>query len=169
MSTFSAISQREVPIPEIRQMLQDYVDASNYFTTLRDGSLEELDTSPEALQDYPILYWQVTGADCDNHVTTFGYDLIVADIMYESEREFLQYKQQHCFAGMHEVLGYLNNSNIKGCANQEASNSNDGRAQLITPVRCTPFAYRFDNLLVGWEAQIQLMTPQPMHGLNYML
>jgi len=169
MSTFTAISQREVPIPEIRQMLADYVTSSDYFTTLRDGSLEELDTNPEALKDYPILYWQITGATCDKHVTTYNYDLIVADIMYESERDFLQFKQQHLFSGMHEVLGFLNNSNIKGCAFQDAGLSNDGRATLITPVRCTPFAYRFDNLLVGWEAAVEVMVPQPMHGLDYML
>ena len=76
-------------VVDINNTFQDIVTAHEQLKSFHTFSLDELDMEKLDVDKYPLLYAQCSSAELDGGVTTFTYEVIVADLVIEKQQELL--------------------------------------------------------------------------------
>ena len=134
-----------------------------HIKTFQMGTLDETDTFKQTL--FPLCYLVPGQAVISvNGATTYNFTLMVMDRVADTNDE-----------GLIDELStlqwdYRNITNLNDVWNDTLSTLNDvisfiqrneesNAYQIYDEITCTPFKDRFDNLLAGWAAEINIVVP----------
>lgn len=143
MNTLSAIDD----------VFADIVSSHVQLKSIQKHSFDEVDMDKVTLEEYPLLYAQVTSSTVDTGFVEFDYELVVADLVMERQHDTIQDVLNETHMIMQDVLAHLINSV------HSLSDSNEEWV-TVTPFTCSPFFARFSNMLTGWSTTVTIRTPQ---------
>lgn len=115
-------------------------------------SPDEVDIDKQTTDRYPFTYAQVTSVEVTPQETTFEFDLVVGDIVYEEmEQDITQ---------IHSATLLIMNDFIASFSfGFNAASPAAGAHVLDFPVRIQPYRARFGNLIAGWQTSVMLRVP----------
>ncbi len=140
-------------VVDINNTFKDIVTAHDQLKSFHTFSLDELDMDKLDVDKYPLLYAQCSSAELDGGVTTFSYEVIVADMVIEKQQELLTQIYAETFLIMQDVAAKFR------FAVYDGNTTVDGMWNFELPLLCDPFTARFDNLLTGWSTQFEIRLP----------
>ena len=80
MNTLSAIDD----------VFADIVSSHVQLKSIQKHSFDEVDMDKVTLEEYPLLYAQVTSSTVDTGFVEFDYELVVADLVMERQHDTIQ-------------------------------------------------------------------------------
>ena len=151
-------------VSDINEQFRLIATRHRLIKSFQTNSVEEMDINKFDVTDFPLLYAQVTGATIEEGVTSFDYEVIVADLVIEEQIPNLDAVYTETFLVMQDVIAMLDNTDAR--PNDAAAAFLDSRYGLELPVQCQPFAHRFNNLLTGWSTQMSIRVPNALDLCN---
>ena len=146
-------------VSDINDQFDTIAIAHEQIRAFYTNSVEEMDIDKMDVVNFPFLYAQVTSATVEKGVTSFDYDIIVADLVTEEQLPTLDEVYTSTFLILQDVIALLDNSEV------DVTNFDVDRDYGIElPVQCTPFTSRFNNLLTGWTTQLTIRVPNPLNA-----
>lgn len=158
MITFRSILQELITVANLQQQIISF----------HSGFIDEVDINKLSTKDYPILYAEPNNAIVDTGVMTYTFTLYILDQINDEVGDYPIYGYSANLSNTpsRQRLGRIDalseNLNIlKDVINafkQSLSPQSDVDGQIIlnTPITIEPFTARFNNLLTGWSASIEL-------------
>ena len=134
-----------------RQMIDTFSTiATNHYQiqSFNSGSLNDVDLEKLDVTNFPLLYVTPNPAVVDAQTLTYSFDVIVATIIQE---DFADLDDAYT-----EMLLILKDVIAEYRQAQETGSYVDQRTDLVLPITCEPFTARFNNLLTGWSATINV-------------
>ena len=119
------------------------------------NSVEEMDIDKLTVVDFPMLYAQVTGATVETGVTTFDFEVVVADLVVERQLPTLDEVYTSTFLIMQDVIGVFQNTEAE-------TTGVDDVYGLEMPIVCQPFTAAYNNLLTGWSTSFSIRVPNAL-------
>lgn len=150
-------------VKEITGQFRLMATAHKEIKSFHTNSLEEMDVKKWNVVDYPLLYAQVVSSTVEEGVTTFDYEVIVADLVIEKQLPTLDEVYTETFLILQDVIAMLDNTLATPITDVPVL---DGSYGLEMPVQCTPFSSRFDNILTGWSTQMSIRVPNALDLCN---
>jgi hypothetical protein len=151
-------------VQSLNQAFEDIVTAHDIFKSFKTYSFEEIDVLKWNVTDYPLLYAQVTNATVEDGVTTFDYDVVVADLVIERMQPVLDEVYSDTLGLLQDVIALFENTLSLPTGATAPNLSDDFGLEL--PVSCQPFTARFDNLLTGWSTSLSIRVPNALNLCN---
>lgn len=148
-------------VSDINDQFQLIAIGHSKIKSYRTNSFEEMDINKLDVTDYPILYAQVTSAMIDVGVTTYDYEVVVADLVVERQLPTLPDVYTETILIMQDVIAMLEATEASG-----APVALDSKYGIEMPVMCQPFTARFDNLLTGWACTLSVRVPNALDLCN---
>ena len=113
--------------------------------------LDELDAGKITVDNYPLLYAQVTGATVEDGSVEYEFEVIVADYVIEEEEPNLTSVYNDTFLVLMDVVNEFVMSAVSSQVNIVTS--------VDLPLNAQPFTARFANILTGWSVDLRIRTP----------
>lgn len=140
-------------VVDINKTFQAIVNEHDQLKSFHTFSLDRLDMEKLGVDKYPLLYAQCSGAELDASVTTFTYEIIVADLCIEKQDDLLTQIYAETFLILQDVAAKFRFAVYNG------NDTVDSMWNFDLPISCDPFTARFDNLLTGWSTQFDIRLP----------
>ena len=106
-----------------------------------------------------MLHAQCVRATVEEGATVFNYEVLVGDIVMETQTTKMEDVISDMQMVMQDVIAVLNNT-----AYAVVTGADDHG--LTMPVTCEPFVARFNNLLAGWTADLTIRVPNALELCN---
>lgn len=145
--------------------MQTINDVNNVFKTIAENhgqiksfythSIDEVDIDKITIDEYPLLYAQVTDASVEGTHTEYTYEVFVATVVFENQRDYVTQIYTETMAIMQDVIAEFH------LASNSATSFAPSTWSLEMPISCEPFTARLTNSLTGWSASFTLRLPSP--------
>lgn len=147
-----------VTLSDINAVFTDIVADHKLLKAFYTYQLDDLDIDKITIDKYPLLFAQCTRISATESDETFTYEILVGDLVIE-EQQFLDIMQ--VYSETHLIL-----KDVLAAFNLAASTSGQyvpPKWVLDFPVTLTPFTARFNNMLTGWSATVDIRVPNPLN------
>ena len=145
-----------VQVYNILDSIRDHFRNDGITKTVSYGDLPDIDNDKTTI--FPLAHMDLVNAVYDNNMITFNMNILVLDLIdtnksAESEDEFFGNDNLHdVYNTQFVVMTKLVNSLRRGALN--SLNIKLGEEPTVEP-----FEDRFENMLAGWLAQIEISVP----------
>lgn len=142
-------------INDVNDVFKSIADNHQQIKSFYTHSVDEVDIDQITIDDFPLLYAQVTDASIEGTHTVYTYEVFVATVVFENQRDFVTQIYTETMAIMQDVIAefYL--------ASSAQTNFAPSTWSLEMPITCEPFTARLTNSLTGWSANFTLRLPSP--------
>ena len=124
-----------------------------YLTTQIDGK----DNTTHAEPIYPLMYVLPQPVSRDEQFITYPVNIIIADVMntknYDIETDLFSDTLQIA----EDILAQFKYSVTSAQGDYES------KYDVILPTTITPFSERYDDILVGWNLNLQVVVESPLN------
>lgn len=142
-------------INDVNDVFKSIADAHGQIKSFHTHSIDEVDIDQITVDDFPLLYAQVTDAVVEGTHTVYTYEVFVATVVYEAQRDFVTHVYTDTMGIMQDVIAEFH------LASSSATNFAPATWSLEMPITCEPFTARLTNSLTGWSANFTLRLPSP--------
>lgn len=142
-------------INDINDVFQSIADNHQQIKSFYTHSIDEVDIDQITIDDFPLLYAQVTDASIEGTYTAYTYEVFVATVVFENQRDFVTQIYTETMAIMQDVIAEFH------LASSSTTNFAPAEWSFGMPVLCEPFTARLTNSLTGWSANFDLRLPSP--------
>ena len=142
-------------VKEVANVFEQIATAHLQLQTFYENNFDEVDINKIPSNGYPLMYAQVTNATVSKQFTTYDFDLVIADIIFEENANAINKILSETLLIIQDVLAEFH---LAGSQSDPIASKN---WTVGFPVNCQPFQFRFDNMLFGWSAQISVNVPLP--------
>ena len=118
--------------------------------SFHSGFLDEVDINKLGAEDYPILYAEPGTATIDQGSLTYSFDVYVLDLLREDMSD-----RNDTFSENLQILQDVINEFKQNLVT--ASYVAD-EVVLSIPITAEPFTAKFDNVLTGWNATLNIQV-----------
>jgi uncharacterized UPF0160 family protein len=129
-----------------------YLDtiAENHLSlqSFHSGFLDEVDINKLGAEDYPILYAEPGTATIDQGSLTYSFNIYVLDMLQEDSDD-----RNDTFSENLQILQDVINEFKQ---NLYSTSWVANEIVLDIPITAEPFTARFDNVLTGWNATLNI-------------
>lgn len=160
---------------QIIQYFETIAEKHYMINSFHTGMMDEVDINKLAAEDYVIMYLEPQGVIMDTGFLTYSFTLYILDMVNEeintqqiiSDGELKGFKERKGRIDTYtdnllilkDVINeWKQNGRIESWAR---TNWNTGKYQpmlLETPINAEPFSARFNNLLTGWSATLNIQV-----------
>ena len=147
-----------VTLSDINAVFQDIATNHLLIKAFYTYQLDDLDIDKITIDKYPLLFAQCTRISASESDETFTYEILVGDLVIE-EQQYLDIMQ--VYSETHLIL-----KDVLATFNLAASTAGEyvpPKWVLDFPVTLTPFTARFNNMLTGWSATVDIRVPNPLN------
>lgn len=145
-------------VKDIDLTFRRIVDAHDLLRVFHTNSTQELDIEQIAVDEYPFLYANCSGAQINGGYVQYRYEVIVGDLVIEEQTDTLVDVYSETLLLMQDVVAQFSLS-----MSAAADDRVDKGWVFEMPVDCQPFTSKFSNLLTGWTAQFTIQVPAPLN------
>jgi hypothetical protein len=124
--------------------------------SFHSGLLDEVDINKLGAKDYTILYAEPGSATINQGVMTYSFTIYVMDMISDAIGDAPNKQRLGRVDAYSETLQMLNDVISEFKQSLSTSSWVDGEVVLQLPITCEPFTARFNNLLTGWSATINV-------------
>lgn len=124
-----------------------------YLTQQRDKVENTTDSAPL----YPLMYVIPVNVLQDDNFITFRFNVLVVDIMNATNYDIEVDLWSETLQIAQDILAQFKYSVDTSQGNYET------RYDLQLPASITPFSEAYDDLLVGWNLELQLVVDMPLN------
>jgi hypothetical protein len=142
-------------VQDVSRIFKNIATAHLQIQTFYENNFDELDINKIPSNGYPLMYAQVTNAQVDAQFTRLDFDLVVADIVFEEQAEIINNVLSSTLLIVQDVIAELH------LAASQTSPISNPNYTVDLPFTCSPFQFRFDNMLFGWSTNISINVPLP--------
>jgi len=150
-----------VTLSDIDKVFRDIAENHLLIKAFYTYQIDDLDINKITIDKYPLLFAQCTRVSATESDETFTYEILVGDLVIE-QQQFLDimqvYSETHLI--LKDVLAQFN------LAASTAGEYVPPKWVLDFPVTLTPFTARFNNMLTGWSATVDIRVPNPLNLCN---
>ena len=132
--------------------------ASNYqeIHSFHSGMLDEVDINKLGAEDYDILYAEPGSATINQGVLTYSFTIYVMDMVNDEVGDAPNKQRLGRVDTYSETLNILQDVIAEFKHSLTTLSWVDDQVVLQLPITCEPFTARFNNLLTGWSATINV-------------
>ena len=116
--------------------------------SFHSGFLDEVDINKLGAEDYPILYAEPGSATIDQGSLTYSFNIYVLDMLQEDSDN-----RNDTFSENLQILQDVINEFKQ---NLYSTSWVANEIVLDIPITAEPFTARFDNVLTGWNATLNI-------------
>jgi uncharacterized UPF0160 family protein len=116
--------------------------------SFHSGFLDEVDINKLGAEDYPILYAEPGSAIIDQGSLTYSFNIYVLDMLQEDSDD-----RNDTFSENLQILQDVINEFKQ---NLYSTSWVANEIVLDIPITAEPFTARFDNVLTGWNATLNI-------------
>ena len=116
--------------------------------SFHSGFLDEVDINKLGAEDYPILYAEPGSATIDQGSLTYSFNIYVLDMLQEDSDD-----RNDTFSENLQILQDVINEFKQ---NLYSTSWVANEIVLDIPITAEPFTARFDNVLTGWTATLNI-------------
>jgi len=116
--------------------------------SFHSGFLDEVDINKLGAEDYPILYAEPGSATIDQGSLTYSFNIYVLDMLQEDSDD-----RNDTFSENLQILQDVINEFKQ---NLYSTSWVANEIVLDIPITVEPFTARFDNVLTGWNATLNI-------------
>ena len=116
--------------------------------SFHSGFLDEVDINKLGAEDYPILYAEPGSATIDQGSLTYSFNIYVLDMLQEDSDD-----RNDTFSENLQILQDVINEFKQ---NLYSTSWVANEIVLDIPITAEPFTARFDNVLTGWNATLNI-------------
>ena len=124
--------------------------------SFHSGNLDEVDINKLGSEDYVILYAEPGSATVNTGVLTYSFTIYVMDKINDVVGDEPNKQRLGRVDTYSETLQILNDVIAEFKQNLSSKSYVDDQVVLQLPITCEPFTARFNNLLTGWSATINV-------------
>ena len=124
--------------------------------SFHSGLLDEVDINKLGATDYTILYAEPGSAIVNQGVMTYSFTLYVMDMINDEVGDAPNKERLGRLDTYSETLQILNDVIAEFKHSLTTQSWVDDQVVLQLPITCEPFTARFNNLLTGWSATINV-------------
>ena len=124
--------------------------------SFHSGNLDEVDINKLGAEDYVILYAEPGSATVNTGVLTYSFTIYVMDKINDVVGDEPNKQRLGRVDTYSETLQILNDVIAEFKQNLNSKSYVDDQVVLQLPITCEPFTARFNNLLTGWSATINV-------------
>jgi hypothetical protein len=124
-----------------------------YLTQQRD----KVENTTDAAPIYPLMYVIPLNVTQDENFTTYRFNVLIVDIMNASNYDIEVDLWSETLQIAQDILAQYKYSVNQQQGDYEAS------YYLELPANITPFSEAYDDLLVGWNLELQLTIDMPLN------
>jgi len=124
--------------------------------SFHSGNLDEVDINKLGAEDYVILYAEPGSATVNTGVLTYSFTIYVMDKISDVVGDEPNKQRLGRVDTYSETLQILNDVIAEFKQNLNSKSYVDDQVVLQLPITCEPFTARFNNLLTGWSATINV-------------
>jgi hypothetical protein len=129
--------------------------------SFHSGFMDEVDINKLGATDYIILYAEPGQAVVDKGVLTYTFTLYVLDMINEEVGDAPNKERLGRVDTLSENLQILQDVINEFHHSLYSTSWVDDEVVLDLPITCEPFTARFNNLLTGWSATINMQVNNP--------
>ena len=129
--------------------------------SFHSGELDEVDINKLGATDYVILYAEPGTVTMDTGVMTYSFTLYVLDMINEEEGDSPNNQRIGRIDTYSENLQILHDVINEFKHALTSTSWVDDEVVLEVPISAEPFTARFNNLLTGWSATINVDVNNP--------
>lgn len=142
-------------INDVNDVFKSIADNHQQLKSFYTHSIDEVDIDKITIDDFPLLYAQVTDASIEGSYTSYTYEVFVATVVFENQRDFITQIYTETMGIMQDVIAEFH------LAASSDTNFAPASWSLEMPVTCEPFTARLTNSLTGWSANFTINLPSP--------
>jgi hypothetical protein len=124
--------------------------------SFHSGLLDEVDINKLGATDYTILYAEPGSSTINQGVMTYSFNIYVMDMISDAIGDAPNKERLGRVDAYSETLQMLNDVISEFKQSLSTKSWVDGEVVLQLPITCEPFTARFNNLLTGWSATINV-------------
>jgi hypothetical protein len=141
--------------------LETIADKHYSINSFHSGELDEVDINKLGATDYVILYAEPGIVSIDSGVMTYSFTLYVLDMINDEVGTSPNNQRLGRIDTYSENLQILHDVINEFKHALYSTSWVDGEVVLDLPISAEPFTARFDNLLTGWSATINVDVNNP--------
>ena len=141
--------------------LETIADKHYEIKSFHSGFMDEVDINKLGATDYIILYAEPGQAVVDKGVLTYTFTLYVLDMINEEVGDAPNKERLGRVDTLSENLQILQDVINEFHHSLYSTSWVDDEVVLDLPITCEPFTARFNNLLTGWSATINMQVNNP--------
>ena len=136
--------------------LETIADKHLMINSFHSGELDEVDINKLGATDYVILYAEPSNVTIDSGVMTYSFTIYVLDMINDELGDAPNKQRRGRVDTYSETLQILNDVIAEFKQSLSTQSWVDDQVVLQLPITCEPFTARFNNLLTGWSATINV-------------
>ena len=141
--------------------LETIADKHYEINSFHSGQLDEVDINKLGATDYVILYAEPGGVTINTGVLTYSFTIYVMDMINDEVGDAPNKQRLGRLDTYSETLNILQDVINEFKQNLTTTSWVDSEAVLQLPITAEPFTARFNNLLTGWTASINIDVNNP--------
>ena len=131
-------------------------DKHHMINSFHSGMLDEVDINKLGASDYIILYAEPGSATINQGVMTYSFTVYVMDMINDAVGDAPNKQREGRVDTYSETLNTLQDVIAEFKHSLATASWVDGEVVLQLPLTAEPFTARFNNLLTGWSATINV-------------
>ena len=131
-------------------------DKHHMINSFHSGQLDEVDINKLGASDYIILYAEPGSATINQGVMTYSFTVYVMDMINDAVGDAPNKQREGRVDTYSETLNTLQDVIAEFKHSLATASWVDGEVVLQLPLTAEPFTARFNNLLTGWSATINV-------------
>ncbi len=124
--------------------------------SFHSGMLDEVDINKLGATDYVILYAEPGSATINQGVLTYSFTIYVMDMVNDEVGDAPNKQRIGRVDAYSETLNIIQDVIAEFKHSLNSKSWVDGEVVLQLPITAEPFTARFNNLLTGWSATINI-------------
>tara|TARA_R100001594_G_scaffold22115_3_gene42796 strand:- start:783 stop:1274 length:492 start_codon:yes stop_codon:yes gene_type:complete len=124
--------------------------------SFHSGMMDEVDINKLGATDYVILYAEPGSATINQGVLTYSFTIYVMDMVNEEVGDAPNKQRIGRVDAYSETLNIIQDVIAEFKHSLNVKSWVDGEVVLQLPITAEPFTARFNNLLTGWSATINI-------------
>lgn len=153
-----------------KNIIQDLKNIEYYHKQLNSfgvGDLKQLiyltqqrnkeDNTDDEAPIYPLMYVVPVSVNRDEQFLTYRLNVLICDIMNANNYDIEVDLWSDTLQIAEDILAQYKYSVYNSQGNYQ------GRYDLVLPTAITPFSEAFDDILVGWNLELQIVVDNPLN------
>ena len=141
--------------------LETIADKHYEINSFHSGQLDEVDINKLGATDYVILYAEPGAVTINTGVLTYSFTIYVMDMINDELGDEPNRQRKGRVDTYSETLSILQDVINEFKQNLSTTSWVDSEVVLQVPITAEPFTARFNNLLTGWTASINVDVNNP--------
>lgn len=124
-----------------------------YLTQQRD----KVENTTDAAPIYPLMYVIPVSVSRAENFNTYSFNVLICDVMNANNFDIEVDLWSDTLQIAEDILAQYKYSVVSSQGDYEA------RYDLVLPATITPFSEAYDDILVGWNLQLQVVVDMPLN------